>query len=365
MMMIGSLLLVVMLVFVCLDGTFLTHKYGSVWSDQYIDQLENDQSKMIAYGIRAASSHNTQPWLVKPISWDTIELYADMDKALDVVDGDYKQLMMSQGTFIESYKRGALQYGYGLEITYRTPDFNEERPLIATIKMFKDEDVRTFDVKTSSTYDSAKLDEDIELKKVLDQCTVDYPDFSYTIVESSAEVEKLEGLLLEGTMIESKDEAATKELLDVFRFTEWEKNKFRYGLSLNTVPGILKPFIQPIVKFSSNDWQGFGESSIKQFKDRLDTQNQYVLIKCDSSSDLRYIYSGEIYQKLVFEVSNYNVRPSMQILETFEAMKSLNKQFQQGYGGDGEVVLIIGLQAKSDKSTSGNPRHFVEDIIIN
>lgn len=364
MMTVGSLLLVVILVFVYLDGTFLTQKYASVWSDQYIDQLENEQSKMIAYGIRAASSHNTQPWLVKSTSWDTIELYANMDKALDVVDGDYKQLMMSQGTFIKSYKRGALQYGYGVEITYHSPDFSKVRPLIATIKMGK-EPVSTFDVKTSSTYDSARFDEKIDLKKALDECMAAYPGFSYTIVESSAEVEKLENLLLEGTIIESQDEAATKELLEVFRFTEWEKNKYRYGLSLNTVPGILKPFIQPIVKSSSKDWQGFGESSIKQFKDRLDTQNQYVLIKCNSSSNLKYIYSGEIYQNLIFEVSNFDLRPSMQVLESFDAMKSLNQQFQQAYGSGGEVVLIIGLQEKPNKSKPRNPRHLVEDIIIN
>ena len=71
MMIIGSLLLISLLVFISLDGTFLTKKYDSVWSDKYIEGLENDQLKMIAYGIRAASSHNTQPWLVKLISTET------------------------------------------------------------------------------------------------------------------------------------------------------------------------------------------------------------------------------------------------------------------------------------------------------
>ena len=150
----GSFLLAVIVVFVSLDGTFFPKKYASVWSESYIAQLESDQSKMIAYGIRAASSHNSQPWLVKPITPDTIELYADMNKALPAVDGDFKQLLMSQGTFIERYKEAASQYGYDVEITYNEPDFTDKMPLIATIKIQKEGEAVTVDIVSSSTYAS-------------------------------------------------------------------------------------------------------------------------------------------------------------------------------------------------------------------
>lgn len=364
MIIIGSLLLIAILVFISLDGTFLTKKYDSVWSDKYIEGLGNDQSMMIAYGIRAASSHNTQPWLVKLISADTIELYADMDKALHVVDGDYKQLLMSQGTFIESYKLGALKYGYGVDITYSVPNFDEKIPLIATVKVSEEPNMDKVDAISSATYDAAYSEGDIDLRKTLDACIAEYPGFNYTIIESSSDVEKLESILLEGTIIESKDEAATKELLDVFRWTEWEKNEYRYGLSLNTIPGILKPFIQTLMKFTSTNWVAFGDSGITQFKDRLDKQIKYILIRSDNPSNLEYLYSGQIYQKLIFEVSDYNLRPAMQPLENFEAMKSLNMQFQQEYGNDDEVVWIIGMTEKTGKSTNSNPRHLIEDIII-
>lgn len=362
--MIGSVLLIAILMFICMDGTFLAKKYNSVWSDTYVGKLENDQNKMIAYGLRAASSHNSQPWLIKIISEDTIELYADMDKALHVVDADYKQLLMSQGTFIESYKQGALKYGYVVDIHYSNLNFDDNMPLIATIKANKKANMETVDAISSSTYDAAYSEGDIDLSITLDECMTAYPGFDYTIVESISDVEKLENMLLEGTVIESKDEAATKELLEVFRWTEWEKNEYRYGLTLNTMPGILKPFIQTIMKFSSNNWEAFGDSGIAQFKDRLDKQTKYILIKHDDPSDLEYLYSGEIFQQLIVEVGGYDLRPAIQVLENFEAMKSLNMRFQQEYGIDGEVVMIIGLQEKIGKSASSNPRHLVEDIVI-
>jgi hypothetical protein len=364
MIIIGSCLLGIILIFICFDGSFLVKKYNSIWSDKYIEQLDNDQSKMIAYGLRAASSHNTQPWIVKQINSNTIELYADMDKALFVVDGDFRQLQMSQGTFIESYKMGAMQYGYDVNIKYAKPNFNKEIPLIATIEVQKVGKIKELDAIASCTYSSIKAKGTSELEKTLDQCMSEYAGFSYTIIEGNEDVKKLENILLEGTVIESQDEGVMNELLNVFRWTEWEKNKYRFGLSLNSLPGVLKPFIQPIMKITSKNWKAFGESSIKAFNDRMATQDRYILIKCDSVDDLKYIYDGQIYQKLVFEVSDYNLRPAMQALESFDAMKNLNKEFQYKYGVDGEVVFIIGLQEKTDKPLASNPRHLVEDIIV-
>lgn len=364
MIIIGCFLLAVILVFVSLDGTFLSRKYDSVWSDSYIEQLENDQTKMIAYGIRAASSHNTQPWLVRQIDSNTIELYADMDKALEIVDGDYKQLLMSQGTFIERYTEAASQYGCDVEITYNELALSDKMPLIATIKVHQTGDAVIADIVSSSTYSSGKSDSGVDFAKTLDRCIAEYPSFSYEIIETDTDVEKLKGMLLEGTIIESKDETATKELLDVFRWTEWEKNEYRYGLSLNTLPGIIKPFIQPIMKFSSSNWEAFGDSSIKQFKERLALQTKYILIKCKTPDKNEYIKSGQIFQELIFEESQYELRPAMQLLENFDAMKDLNKQFQKEYGAGDEVVWIIGVQEKPGASAASNPRQLVEDILV-
>jgi len=247
MLIIGGLLLAIILMFTLLDGTFLSKKYASVWNDNYINQLENDQSKMIAAGIRSASSHNSQPWLVKTINSDTIELYANMEKALPVVDQDNKQLLMSQGAFIEAYTQSAKTFGYDIEITYNEPNFNEQTPLIATISVSNKSNSDNMDVVTRSTYDSLSLDSISDFETTLNRVISEYPGFSYTIIDSNQDVEKLETVLLEGTTIESKDEAATKELLNVFRFTEWQKNEFRYGLSLNTLPAIITPIIQPII----------------------------------------------------------------------------------------------------------------------
>jgi len=359
-----SILLVIVLLFVGFDGSFLKQKYTSVWSAKYIEEQDSIQSKLVAYGIRAASSHNSQPWLVKTVDDTTIELYADMDKALHVVDNDYKQLLLSQGTFIESYKLGAAINGYSVNVTYNNVEFKDEMPLVATIKIQKDSNLNGIDATSGSTYDATNSNENSDLKNILDEMISEYPGFSYTLVETNSDLEKLEGMLLEGTIIESRDKEATQELLDVFRWTEWDKNEYRYGLSLNTLPALIKPFVQPLMKIISKDLDSFGESGIKQFKERLEKQTKYILIHTDNPVAKDYVVSGQIYQQLVHEVSDYDLRPAMQVLENFDAMKNLNMQFQAEYGKNGDVVWVIGLQEKSGKSTNSNPRLLVEDIMI-
>lgn len=362
MIIIGSFILVLILSFVLLDGSFLAKKHQSVWSDRYINELQSDQSKIIATAIRAASSHNTQPWLVKSGSDDTIELYADMSKALPVVDGDNKQLLISQGTFIESFKSGAAQYGYAVNIEYNVPDLSQAMPLIATIKLTATDTASIVDEVSSGTYAAAHQAVNADLEKTLEACIQEYDKFSYVMIDTAEEVEKLQEYLLQGTVIESRHEAATKELLDVFRWTEWEKNEYRYGLSLTSIPMLIKPFIQPILKWTSGNWEAFGDSSIKMFKERLQKQHRYILVKCENPNSLDLIYCGQIYQELLLETGDWELKPAMQVLENYDAMKELNSEFQQVYGGDGEVMMIIGIQESTGDGS--NPRHLVEDILI-
>lgn len=363
MIIIGAALLVIVLAFMLFDGTMLGKVYASVWSEQYIAQQKDEPSKMIAYALRASSSHNMQPWLVRRVDDNTLELYADMNKALPVVDGDNTQMLISQGTFMEAFREGAGRLGYVAEAEYAEPVFTDKNPLIAVLHIKKDAAVKEPDAVTSSTFIAENAGQGLDLKAIIDTCIAGYGGFQYTVVDSGSELEDLKEILLKGTVIESEDKAATLELLNIFRWTERDKNDYRYGLSLASLPDALKPFIQPVMKLSSGDWQSFGKSSIDQFRQRLAKEQSYILIKCKSPRPVDYVYAGQIYQKLISLAGGYEMRPAMQALEKYDAMKELNGEFQSKYGADGQVVLVIGAQPRTEKQAASNPRHLVSDII--
>ena len=56
----------------------------------------------LGYAILAPNSHNRQPWLVDLREPDAITLYVDRERMLPMTDPWFRQIVVSQGTFIES-----------------------------------------------------------------------------------------------------------------------------------------------------------------------------------------------------------------------------------------------------------------------
>jgi len=355
-------LVVIVLAFVLIDGSFMPKKYNQVYKESYINSLGTDIEKILAYALCAPSGHNMQPWLISILDENTIELHADMDKQLSVIDADHNQLLMSQGTFIQKFVEGAERYGYAVNVEYADTDLSSQMPLIALLKIIKVRDVSA-DTISSSTSVVDTGENNVDIFKSIDNILANYSNLTYEYIDEGDEFIKLQNMLLCGTIAESKDTAATEELLSVFRWTEYQKNEYRYGLSLNSMPSIIKPFLQPILKLTSKNVESFGKSSISMFEDKLKNDVGYILIKCDSPMDMDYIKAGEAYQSLINECNGYTIRPAIQLLEEFDAMKELNEEFQSNYGDGGEVVLILTVQIQSGVSSS-NPRHVIEDIVI-
>jgi len=354
-------LLIAAIVFVAIDGTFSRKLYREIYNEKYIDE-HSDIEKIIAYAMGAASSHNMQPWLIKIIDENTIELYADMNKQLKVIDADNSQMLISQGTFLRRLLQGAELYGCSAAIEYADAGFNSDMPLIARITIEKSSGSQADTIASATIESNSKNAQPISevVKNAIDA----YEGFSYVYIDSESDMKELQAMLMQGTIIESNNEAAVKELLSVFRWTERDKNEYRYGLSLNSMPALMKPFVQPIMESASRNTEAFGKSSVKMFEDSIKSDIGYILIISDEAQEMDYIKSGEIYQSLVIEGEGYALRPAVQVLEKFDDMLELNGQFQKQYAGDGQVMLIIRVQQAGTGSTSANPRHLLEDIII-
>ncbi|MGB5822586.1 MAG: hypothetical protein WBH44_00805, partial [Proteocatella sp.] len=349
-----------------IDGSFSKRKYSQIWNKEYIESLESDGEKIIAGAIKASSSHNMQPWIVKKIDSMTYELYADMSKDLAVIDSDHKQMLISQGSFIEAFSQTAINYGYQVDVNLENMDFSTAQPLVATLKLDKKYEISNADAVSSSSVNPKASEKGLDsVKEEVEKSLALYPSLDYDLV-SENDLESFKAILLMGTEIESRNQAATEELLKIFRWTERDKNKFRYGLALNNMSPIMQPLIQPIMKVFPSTWQVFGEQGIDAFKTRLESEKGYLLIKSSATNPKDYIYVGRLYQILSQNVGGYIIRPAVQVLETFDDMKDVNQAFQSEYGDTETVMLIIGLQELgSDTSRSRPaPRHLVEDILI-
>lgn len=363
-MIIGGVLGVLVLIAGILNGSFEEKKYLNLWDPTYIQGLATDQHRIIADAIKAASSHNMQPWLIEEISDETVKLYADMSKDLNVIDPYHKQMLMSHGTFIEYYVSAAASKGYKVTIDYGTMDFEAEQPHIATMTLLPLEEGEEVDAVSASSFNPGKGSMSTDkLNALLNEMTSDKMELS--MIQEAVKVTELQTYLREATRIESYDRAATEELLEVFRFTESEKNKHRYGLTLSSMAPALRLFVQPMMQYTEVDYEAFAKQSVDMFESRLASEYAYVLIKKASPEAVDFIETGRLYQRLMFQAYGLTIRPNVQVLEEYEPMLELNKDFADSYGKDGEVLLILGVQKAGESQGNQTPRHMVEDILLN
>lgn len=83
--------------------------------------------------VLAPSTHNTQPWRFR-IAGTTLDVFADPDRQLHVIDGDRRQQIMSCGCALYNARVAVRAHGYEDEVTVMLAD--SDRPnLLATLHL--------------------------------------------------------------------------------------------------------------------------------------------------------------------------------------------------------------------------------------
>ena len=70
---------------------------------------------LLRYAIKAPSSHNSQPWRFRLVD-DSVELFADRSRALPVVDPDDRELLMSCGAALFTFRVAIRHHAFEDEV---------------------------------------------------------------------------------------------------------------------------------------------------------------------------------------------------------------------------------------------------------
>ncbi|WP_312070477.1 hypothetical protein [Anaerotignum propionicum] len=344
------------------DGAFLKTKYN-IGEDKYdIEKniMSEEEFQLIRGGIASSSSHNMQPWKIKIQDENTFSLYADMDKTLPIIDPENQQLLMSLGTFIGSVKETAKKKGLDMDVQYAPIYTSEKLNLIATFQIIEKAESKV-DGITSATQGMKKETPKLEEEVILDFMETPLKGYQKLWIMEEQKL-LLQEYLLKGTMIEGGNQKATEELLQIFRFTKWAKNQYRYGLSLNTMSPALRMFVEPLVG-ASQEWECFGKNSVTAFKQRLKNEKAYMIISLENPTPSDYIRVGEALSFLGLHTEGYTIKPAVQLMEPLEGMNEAYSEMKETFGIQGEVMLILGFTERGT-GYHDSVRHQVMDIII-
>lgn len=346
-----------------ISGIFLPAAYLKPWNKAYPSHFNDPRLKLAACGLLAANGHNMQPWKIKldANNSDIFYLYADSSRVTDKVDPYGRQMMISQGTFLEYVKIAGDEFG-----TPVTIDLFPEGP-------YKEEDL----YKSMDNYPVAKLTlrQSAPVKTPLydtiflpDTNRGDYQDkplspeelnglsggedfngITVNIFHDKSEVTALGNLAVRAAEIEANTSRVMQETEGIFRPNEYLKNKYRFGFSVEGqgTGGLMKHLLQGMVTLipSLNSGKAQTASFISSTKKSVANTPSYLLIISKDNSRISQVVSGMAYSYCILKAHNtaLAMQPLSQALEEYDEMKDVYEDMQKQYGEGGTVQMLMRL----------------------
>lgn len=298
--------------------------------------------RVISYAMLAANPHNVQPWRVKLTGPSALDLYVDPTRLLPETDPPYRQVHISQGTFLENLDLAARQFGFRADFTYFPhgmygPEVLEDKP-VASVTLVRDARVRRdplFDHVTTRHTNRRVFNRTPLTRGQINalRCAYDTLEHPLGIAQDRALREKLAAILIEAMRIETSAGNRNRETINLFRFNDREVAQHRDGLNLEQmgVTGITKFMAETFFLSRESalaDASGFCRSAVKYTARQANSAAAFGWIVSASNTRLDQIKVGRAYQRLFLTTAALGLahQPMSQVLQEYQDMSSLQHE---------------------------------------
>ena len=311
------------------------------WDIKESDFPANDSAKekltfLLNYAILAPSSHNSQPWKFN-VTNDSILVFADKSRWLQVADADQRELHISLGCALENIILAADHFGYNSSIIY----FPGEKDLAAKVVLQPaanpSGDPRLFSAILSrqtnrNPYEPREISEaDLETIKGLSSDA----DISVFITRDSAIKKSFQDLVMQANGIQYSDANFKSEL------GHW------LGLGVMGPTGVRAKMAQLVVVFLD-----VGPQQSKKDADLINSTPYLVFISTANNDSISSVKAGRTLERfwLAATALGISLHPMSQALETAQTkaelagllsaqsgMTQVQQAFRLGYGKEDVV----------------------------
>lgn len=382
---IAGLCVIIIIVLFMISGFFMHQKYMEPWKKDYAEQFSDPRIKLASAGLLAANNHNMQPWKIKLDKNDSnvFYLYADSSRRTLQVDPYCRQMMITQGTFLEYIAVAGEKTGWYTDIelfpngTYDENDLAHSMDTmpVARITLSKaapQENPLYSAMFLPDTNREAYKPEKLTLSQVKTlESLSSQNELSIKVYQDKTDTASIGKIAMESARIEAGVTRVMDQSNAIFRPNEYQKNKYRYGYSVEGqgTSGFMKHIIQGLVTVfpSMNTGKSASENFINYTKKSVDNTPAYVMIETKDNSRTEQVESGMLYSRLVLTGHELGLamQPLSQTLEEYPEMKTPYDEIRQEYASDGGTIQML---FRVGQPTSGTPlsmRRDVTELIIN
>jgi len=348
--------------------------YLQPWERSYSQQFDDPRIRLAAHGLLAANGHNLQPWKIKLDTKDpkVFYLYADSNRLATQVDPYARQTMISQGTFLEYVQVAGGELGYRTVIELFPEGSYDEHNLIVEMNIKPVAKVTLMEVAPQHSplysyiftpdtnrgpYKSTPLTEQ-QLNQLLSINTEE--GITMEIYQDNVNKEKLGNYAKKGAIIESGIHRINEESAAIFRANEYQKNKYRFGFSLEGqgTSGVMKHIMQGLITIfpSINSEKTSADIFVKSTLTAINHTPAYSMIITKVNTRIEQVKSGMLYSRLVLNAHRlgFVMQPPSQVLEEYPEMKEQYSNIHRDYANASSTIQMffrLGIPTKTFPQT--------------
>jgi len=362
-------------------GSFMPKTYLAPWNKNYYKNFDDSRIQLISHGLLAPNAHNMQSWriVLDKDNKTKFKLYLDETRLLPETDQYHRQLVISQGTFLELVDISAKKLGYEAVIKIYPEGEISKKPTMDEIHKMPTAEVTltTKNNNKSSRYDAIfdrvttrtnYLDKPLT-KEQIDKIMAldDYEDIGIVVFQNSEELKYLKNLTTAGVNIESRKESTMKETHDVIRFSEYQKNKYRYGLTTSSqgFPKIKLFFLESLGSLFPITLEQEGKIWREAETERIQKTPAYIMIFSGKNDRTTQVKVGMLYARIQLEGTTLglSMQPTMQITQEYPEMKKLYEEVIKKFVKNGQTVQMLFRVGEAEKQVEHSPRRDVLELI--
>lgn len=381
--MLGALILITFAALMLISGVFQKPFYLQPWKKDYATALTDPRLQLAAHGLLAASGHNMQPWIIRLDEKDEMvfSLYADSERLSPAADPDARQLMISQGTFLEYVRIAGEKLGYMAVIKlFPKGEYDETRleesmnnNPVAQITLSRTEAVNhplypyLFQPDTNRgafRSDPLTLAQQEELQTLSTE-----EDLQVVVLQDQENRERLTNYIKQAAVIEAGVGQVMDESAQIFRANEREKNKYRYGFSVEGqgTTGWKHHMLQGLVTLfpSLNKGQAAEEQFLKSIEASVNSTPAFALILSGDNSRTSQVRSGMLYSRLILAAHEKGLamQPLSQAIEEYPEMDRVYSGIHGSYASGGQTIQMLVRVGMPVKEAPLSMRRDVRELI--
>lgn len=379
----GALLIIIFASLLGISGIFEKPKYLDPWQKTYSQKFHDPRIRLVAHGLLSSNGHNMQPWKIRLDKNNPMVfyLYADSERLTSEVDPFARQMMVTQGTFLEYVNIAGDELGYQTAIDLFPDGGYNEQKLSESMKIKPVAKITITKTSPQSNplYDFMFLPDTNRMAYMSTKVTSEQinhlkgvnadADMSIRIFQDRENMDKLNGYAMQGATIEAGVSRVMKESETIFRSNEYQKNKYRYGFSVEGqgTSGIMRHLAQGLITLfpSMNSGKAASDMFIQSTRTSVDNTPAYALIITKDNSRSSQIKSGMLYSKLVLTAHRLGLvmQPLSQVLEEYPEMKEPYSSIHHDYVPDGGTIQMLVRLGKPTKEVPQSMRRDVMNLI--